>query len=212
MKSCGIIAAAFALVLGLAPASAKAGDLGVVGHTFEISETDILSVIADRLRAAEREGRIDALNQEFERRVRERVERPKPTPLPYTAEPRSWLFDPSIRVDRDYSDHRGRLFARQGDRINPLERLSGFDRVMLFVDGDDRRQVDWAIEEMRRVGEHRARIVLVDGAPLELMRSRRVKVYFDQEGLLVSHFKLQQTPARIQREGDKLRIEELKPW
>jgi conjugal transfer pilus assembly protein TraW len=44
------------------------------------------------------------------------------------------------------------------------------------------------------------------------MRSRRVKVYFDQEGLLVSHFKLQQTPARIQREGDKLRIEELKPW
>lgn len=212
MNRWNIIAAAIVLMLGLAPVSVKAGDLGVVGHTFEISETDILSVIADRLRAAEREGRIDALNQEFERRVRERVERPKPTPLPFTVEPRSWLFDPSIRVDRDYSDHRGRVFARQGDRINPLERLPGFDRVMLFVDGDDRRQVDWAVEEMRRVGEHRARIVLVNGAPLELMRSRRVKLYFDQEGLLVSHFKLQQTPARIQREGDKLRIEELKPW
>lgn len=212
MNKCNIIAAVIVLMLGLAPVSVKAGDLGVVGNTFEISETDILSVIADRLRAAEREGRIDSLNQEFERRVRERVERPKPTHLPFTVEPRSWLFDPSIRVDRDYSDHRGRVFARQGDRINPLERLPGFDRVMLFVDGDDRRQVDWAVEEMRRVGEHRARIVLVNGAPLELMRSRRVKLYFDQEGLLVSHFKLQQTPARIQREGDKLRIEELKPW
>lgn len=204
--------AIFAATVALAPASAKAGDLGVIGHTFEISETDILTVIADRLRAAEREGRIDALNREFERRVKERVERPNPTPLPVTVEPRSWLFDPSIRVDRDYSDHRGRVFARQGDRINPLERIPGFDRVMLFVDGDDPRQVDWAIGQMRQVGEHRARIVLINGAPLDLMRSRRVKFYFDQEGLLVSHFKLQQVPARVQREGDKLRIEELKPW
>lgn len=190
---------------------ASAGDLGTHGQTFAIAEQDILEVIARQLRLAEASGRMASLQEEFQRRVKERVERPTPVPgLTKTAEPRSWLFDPSIFVPQDYADQQGRVFARQGQRINPLERLPGFDRVLIFLDGDDAAQVDWGIQQLRERGEHRVRLILTKGAPLELMRRRRVQFFFDQEAKLTSHFGIRQVPARIEREGDRLRISELK--
>ena len=85
------------LVLGLAAAPASAADLGVYGETRAIIETDILAEIAGRLRAMQRSGRIDELNQQFAARARKRIERPQPVAgLTRTERPRSWLFDPSI--------------------------------------------------------------------------------------------------------------------
>lgn len=208
-KFAALLGLLFAACLGASPASAK--DLGVIGHTFTIGEQDILEVISARLKAAEKEGRIDQLQREFTRRVEQKVERPNPVPVRTTTYARSWLFDPTITVKEDYADHRGRVFARAGDRINPLERLPDFDRVMLFIDGDDTRQVEWALKEMRAAGEHRTRIILTNGAPLELMRRRGVQFYFDQEARLVEHFSLEQVPAKIAREGSQLRISELMP-
>lgn len=214
MKSLHLLAGGVAvgLALALSAPMAKAEDLGTHGATFAISEQDILQVIAAKLRRAEASGGVERLQQEFQRRVKARVERPQPAPgVTTTASPRSWLFDPSIVVPRDFSDHRGRVFARAGSRVNPLDRLPGYDRVMLFIDGDDPRQVDWAIAQMREHGEHRSRMILTKGAPLELMRSRRVQFFFDQEAKLVTHFQIRQVPARITKEGNRLRIEELMP-
>lgn len=204
-------AVAAAAILSANPAAA--GDLGVVGQTFRIIETDILEMIGRRLRQAEQEGRLDQLQRAFQERVQRKVERPNPAPgIRTTTAPRTWLFDPTIEVDKDYADHRGVVFARQGQRINPLERLPGFDRVMLFLDGDDPRQVEWAVRQLREHGEQRTRLILTKGAPMELMRSRRVQFYFDQEARLVTHFSIQQVPAKVEREGSRLRISELKPW
>jgi len=212
MRTANLFGASIGLAMVLLCSPAAASDLGVMGHTFAISETDILKVIASRLKAAEKEGRIDQLNEEFRRRVEAKVERPTPALVTATVSPRSWLFDPSITVDRDYSDHRGRIFARGGQRVNPLERLPDYDRVLLFIDGDDGRQVDWALGEMSAAGEHRTRIILTNGAPLELMRRRQVQFFFDQEARLVGHFNLKQVPAKVSKEGNQLRIAEVKPW
>jgi conjugal transfer pilus assembly protein TraW len=155
---------------------------------------------------------MDQLQDEFKRRVQAKVERPNPVPgLVRTVEPRSWLFDPSIIVPQDFSDHRGRVFARAGQRINPLERLPGFDRILIFLDGDDAAQVDWAVGQLREGGEHRVRLILTKGAPMELMRRRRVQFYFDQEAKLSTHFGIRQVPARVEKDGDKLRISEVRP-
>jgi conjugal transfer pilus assembly protein TraW len=62
---------------------------------------------------------------------------------------------------------------------------------------------------MSKLGEQRTRVILVKGAPLELMRRRKVQVYFDQAGTLSQHFGLTQVPAKIEREGSKLRILEV---
>lgn len=205
---CGAGAALF-----MAAASpARAGDLGTHGQTFDIAERDILEMISEQLKRAEASGRMGQLQDEFKRRVQAKVERPNPVPgLVRTVEPRSWLFDPSIIVPQDFSDHRGRVFARAGQRINPLERLPGFDRILIFLDGDDAAQVDWAVGQLREGGEHRVRLILTKGAPMELMRRRRVQFYFDQEAKLSTHFGIRQVPARVEKDGDKLRISEVRP-
>lgn len=205
---CGAAAALF-----MAAASpALAGDLGTHGQTFDIAERDILEMISEQLKRAEASGRMGQLQDEFKRRVQAKVERPNPVPgLVRTVEPRSWLFDPSIILPQDFSDHRGRVFARAGQRINPLERLPGFDRILIFLDGDDAAQVDWAVGQLREGGEHRVRLILTKGAPMELMRRRRVQFYFDQEAKLSTHFGIRQVPARVEKDGDKLRISEVRP-
>ena len=205
---CGAAAALFMAVAS----PALAGDLGTHGQTFDIAERDILEMISEQLKRAEASGRMGQLQDEFKRRVQAKVERPNPVPgLVRTVEPRSWLFDPSIIVPQDFSDHRGRVFARAGQRINPLERLPGFDRILIFLDGDDAAQVDWAVGQLREGGEHRVRLILTKGAPMELMRRRRVQFYFDQEAKLSTHFGIRQVPARVEKDGDKLRISEVRP-
>jgi len=207
-----LLCGAAAALLMAAASPALAGDLGTHGQTFDIAERDILEMISEQLKRAEASGRMGQLQDEFKRRVQAKVERPNPVPgLVRTVEPRSWLFDPSIIVPQDFSDHRGRVFARAGQRINPLERLPGFDRILIFLDGDDAAQVDWAVGQLREGGEHRVRLILTKGAPMELMRRRRVQFYFDQEAKLSTHFGIRQVPARVEKDGDKLRISEVRP-
>jgi conjugal transfer pilus assembly protein TraW len=207
-----LLCGAAAALLMAAASPALAGDLGTHGQTFDIAERDILEMISEQLKRAEASGRMGQLQDEFKRRVQAKVERPNPVPgLVRTVEPRSWLFDPSIIVPQDFSDHRGRVFARAGQRINPLERLPGFDRILIFLDGDDAALAQLANGPIHLGGEHRVRLILTKGAPMELMRRRRVQFYFDQEAKLSTHFGIRQVPARVEKDGDKLRISEVRP-
>jgi len=211
MKSPLAITLVAAVCLGCAP-RAVAADLGVRGKLFPIVEVDLLDLIGAKLKAAKASGKIDALNQAFAKRSLASVERPAAVPgLASTQEPRSWLYDPTFTVPRDYADQSGRVFAHAGDRINPLLRMPGFDRVMVFLDGDDPRQVGYALAVLHRYGGQRTRLILVKGSPVELMRREKIPVFFDQLGLLTDKFRLRQVPAIIVREGDKLRISEVTP-
>jgi len=205
-----------ALVLGglciAQPAPSQAADLGVRGTLFPIVEIDLLDIIAAKLKAAKASGRIEALDKAFAKRAVASVERPAAVPgLIATREPRTWLYDPTFTVPRDYADQNGRVFAHAGDRINPLLRMPDFNRVMVFFDGDDPAQVAYALGARRRYGSQRTRLILVKGSPVELMRREKTPVFFDQMGLLTDKFRLRQVPAIIVREGDALRISEVRP-
>ena len=194
------------------PTSASAADLGVRGRLFPILETDLLDLIAAKLKAAKASGRINALDHAFEKRAIASVERPAAVPgLMATREPRTWLYDPTFTVPRDYTDQTGRVFARAGTRINPLLGMPDFDRVMVFFDGDAPDQVAYARSVLHRYGAQRTRMILVKGSPVELMRREKTQVFFDQMGLLTDKFRLRQVPAVITREGDALRVSEVKP-
>lgn len=191
---------------------AAAADLGVHGETSAIVETDVLEMIAGRLKAAQASGKIDRLNREFADRAAKRIQRPEPVAsLTRTSEPRSYLFDPSITVPQDFADHEGRVFARAGERINPLARLPGFDKELVFLDGDDPKQVSFALGRLKAKGAHRVYLILTSGAPLELMRRHKTAFYFDQAGSLTQRFGLRQVPAVVAREGMALRVREVTP-
>ena len=206
--ACALVALASAGI----GSSAAAKDLGVQGALFPISETDIMAFLAARLQAAKDSGKADQLNRAFAARAKQSLMRPPPVEgLTTTRTPRTWLFDPTYVVPQDIADQNGRVFAHAGQVINPLAAMPDFDRVYVFIDGDDPRQVALGMAQLRKTGAVRTRVILVKGSPVELMRTEKTPLYFDQAGLMSTRFGLHQVPALVSREGEKLRISEVAP-
>ena len=55
----------------------------------------------------------------------------------------------------------------------------------------------------------RVKPILTAGSYLNLMRSWRVPVYYDQQGLLTRRLGIRQVPALVSQDGLRLRIDEL---
>jgi len=182
---------------------ALAKNLGVRGQTWEIRETDLLAHLKAKAAAFAGDGGLDAWQKDAERRVRSYVETPPPVAgVTPALEDRSRLFDPSIRVTEDIRDDKGRLIAKAGTLINPLDYVT-LSKDLLFVDGRDEAQVAWAL-----AFERPAKIVLVAGPVAALIREHKRALYFDQKGLLTRRFQIAGVPASVSQDGRRLRIRE----
>ena len=197
-------AAALAVALALAPSAAIAKDLSVRGATWQIAEPDLLEAIEARLLEMEQSGELARLETQARERARMKLEEPDPVPdIAPAAEKRSRLFDPGITVARDIRTPDGTLIAAAGTRVNPLERIA-LARDLLFVDGRREAEIAWALSHDRP-----AKIVLLAGRPLELMRRHRRPFFFDQGGRLAARFGLRFTPSLAEQAGSQLRITEI---
>ncbi len=193
-------------VLVVATQRTEARDYGRLGATFPIAEPDLLATIEARLRAAQASGEMARVNADFARRTEERVRRPAPVAgIGATEQARSWTFDPTIVLERDIRDQKGTLIAAAGQRINPLD-FVGLRQDIVFVDGDDPRQLDWAT---KRYSELKAKIVFVAGSPFEEMTARKRRFFFDQEGKLTSRFGIAHVPAIVSQAGRVLQVSEI---
>lgn len=195
----GLVALAAA---GAPPAAAK--DYGQVGTTFPVIEPDLLRVIETKLKTMQANGQIDAMNQRLRAKTEAKVRRPDPVAGIETASRvRTWLHDPSIVLDHDIKDHKGQLIAARGKRINPLDYVV-VKTPLVFIDGDDEDQVAWAMKRF----DDKARLILVRGAPLELMTKRQRRFYFDQAGTLTTKFGITAVPAVVEQAGKAMRVTE----
>ena len=199
-----LIAATLAALPAAGSPSAVLGkDLGVRGATWPVAEPDLLAQIEAWLVEMERSGELARLEAEARERVRRGLEEPEPAPgIAPATEERSRLFDPGIAVARDIRAADGVLIAAAGTRINPLERVT-LARDLLFVDGRREAEIAWALAH-----ERPAKIVLLAGRPLELMRRHRRPFFFDQGGRLAARFGIAATPSLVEQEGVRLRITE----
>lgn len=209
MKAVYPLALALALAVGpalpnLAPA--EAGDLGTYGEVWPIAEPDLLSTIKARLERAAASGELDRLNAGFAARAKAKIMRPDPVAgVGPALEDRSWDYDPSIAIDRDIADLKGNVIARAGRRVNPLDSVS-LPRALVFIDGDDPAELEWGLAQG---GDAKAAIILVKGSPFEVMKQRKRRVYFDQEGRLTARFGIRATPARVRQQGRVLEVREV---
>ena len=184
--------------------SAYAKDLGVYGETFPIAEENLLTVIRKKLTSMEADGSIAHAQQEIARKAGRKIRRPSPVKgLIKTQTPRRWFYDPSMTVESDIKDPKGNLIAAKGSVLNPLDKMSWGVPLLLF-DGDDPAQVAWAETQ-----HSLAKWVLVKGSPVDLEEKLKRPVYFDQAGMLVNKFGIQQVPCRISQKDKKLLVEEL---
>ena len=200
-----LVAALCALPAAGVSSSASAKDLGVRGATWPVAEPDLLEEIEARLLEMQRSGAMARFEAEARERARRTLEEPEPVAgiAPATRE-RSRLFDPAIVVARDIRTPDGTLIAAAGTRIDPLERV-GLTRDLLFVDGRREAEVAWALAHRRP-----AKIVLLAGRPLELMRQHGRAFFFDTGGTLAARFGIAATPSLVAQEGARLRITEFR--
>jgi conjugal transfer pilus assembly protein TraW len=189
---------------GASPASAK--DYGQHGAVFPIAEPDLLEQIRAKLQRLEASGETARLNVDLKRRTIARVNRPEPVAgLSVTQTMRQWRFDPTITVEANISDDKGRLIIAAGTHVNPLDTM-GLRQRLVFIDGDDPAQLAWATKRYKAAD---AKLILVRGAPLELMRARQRRFYFDQGGTLVQHFGIRAVPAMVEQQGRILMVSEV---
>ena len=197
-----IAAMVLAAVLAALPVSAK--DLGVRGATWPVAEPDLLEEIEARLVGMQRSGDLARMEDEARSRARRKLEEPEPVPgIAPATERRSRLFDPAIAVARDIRTPDGALIAAAGARVNPLERLP-LTRDLIFLDGRRAAEIAWALAH-----ERPAKIVLLAGRPLDLMRRHRRPFFFDTGGRLAARFAIAMTPTLVEQVGVRLRITEI---
>jgi conjugal transfer pilus assembly protein TraW len=198
-----ILPAALLAVL-LCPAEVLARDYGQRGTVFPVIERDLLEQIHSRLTQMERSGETARLNEDLKRRTIARVNRPDPVAgIVRASEARRWQFDPTITLAADIRGAKGELIHAAGTRVNPLDSVQ-LRAELLFLDGDDPDQLAWALKQAAN-----AKLILVKGAPLELMKARQRRFYFDQGGKLTERFGNRSVPARVRQQGRLLEISEI---
>ena len=200
----GILIAVFGVALALAAQPAPAKDLGVRGAVWPVAEPDLLAQIETRLGELEASGEMARMRREAVERARQGIEAPgRVEGMEAARVRRTRLFDPSITLDRDIRTADGTLIAARGARVNPFD-AQPLSRDLLFIDGARPVEVAWALGHGGP-----ARIVLVAGRPLELMRSHGRPFFFDQGGRLSKRLGLRATPSMVTAEGSLLRITEV---
>lgn len=187
-------------------ARVEASDFGQMGEVFPIIETDLLATIENKLKTLEANGAIERLQAQMRDQAEASVRRPRPVAgMTPTVMKREWLFDPSAVLDKDVFDAKGNLIAKAGTRVNPLDFVT-MRKNLVFVDGDDKAQVDWAVAHWPA---NKAKIVFVAGSPFDAMKPWQRRFYFDQGGRLTGHFGIEHVPAVVAPAGKALKVSEV---
>ncbi len=183
----------------LATSGAGAKNLGTYGEVFKVSEISLLEVIQGRLQVMEKAGKMEKVQQDLQERAASKVARPTPVEGVTKAKlGKKRVFNPTFVVSQTIKDHQGNLIALAGTSYNPLDHKS-FGDPLIFIDGDDKDQVQWAISQD-------AKIILVNGSSLELEKAHKRSFYFDQGGVLTQKLGINEVPSLVSQEDKHLLI------
>jgi conjugal transfer pilus assembly protein TraW len=185
--------------------SVSASDFGVQGQTWEIAENDLLASISAKLANMASSGQIDAFNQKFASRVKEKVINPPAVDgISFARAARQWFYDPSLTIDQDLKDTKGNIIAARGTRVNPLD-YAPLAQSLIFIDGRSEDEMRWLLNQPDL---DKSKVIFTGGSPFNRMKQLKRRFYFDQSGILTSKFGVKHTPARIVQEGDLLSASE----
>ncbi len=190
--------------------TSHAKNLGVWGALFPIEEQDIREFIYQRLNEMEQNGEMVILKEKFIRNVKEHTLRPTPvtglTVIENTKKPKTFFFDPTYILNKDIDDDKGKIIAKAGTIINPLDTIK-LHGVLFFLNADDERQINWALDSVKKYDY--VKYILVQGNIKEAGKRLNDRIYFDQYGLITKKLGIRHIPCIVRQEGKKLQIQEV---
>ncbi len=187
-----------------------AKDFGSFVNSYDIAETDALEMIKNKLSKMQESGEIVKLQKKWKEQAVKSANRPKDATqvIKTRNETITRYYDPSIEVVSDLKDHNGVIFVKKGTKINPFDKLPfNYRPKMIFIDGDDKYQVSYATKLYQQ--DNQLKIILVRGNIIDLMKDKKIRFFFDQNGILTEKFNLEYFPSLVIREGKLLKIIEL---
>jgi conjugal transfer pilus assembly protein TraW len=194
------------IFLCLLISTAHAKNLSVWGNVFPIIEQDIKEFIYERLNEMQQNGELEKLKQKSIWSIKKHVLRPAPVlGITVTKKPKTFYYDPTYVLDKDITDDKGKLMAKAGTTINPLDTIK-LHGVMFFLNADDKRQIEWALENSKN--HDYIRYILVRGNIKDASKALSDKVYFDQHGSITHKLGIKHVPCIVKQEGKKLQIKE----
>jgi conjugal transfer pilus assembly protein TraW len=201
---------------------AEAKDFGVQGHTTTIQEEDLLELLLLKLKVLERNGILQQAQEGLKSKAISRIKNPpRVEGIEQVTRYNAFTVDPTMTVPADIKDHKGTLIHKAGTKVNPLHYMP-FKQTWFFIEGDDARQVKWALNQVQKHQvkgnqiqgiEEASKIILVSGSPFDLSEQHGTRFYFDQLGKITSRMGIKRVPAKLRRDRrnkDVLLIEEIK--
>lgn len=210
----------FGAILFSQSASIFAANMEKIGTTYEIEEVSLLDVIMDTLKKKEESGELAKLQKQMVETSIDNIERPRGTVFPISDENSKRTYDPSVTLNTDITLPDGTVMYSAGTLINPLK-IRPLTKRILFVDGDDEKQVEYAVQAYKNSG-YRDKIVLTRGSFGDLTRKYKIRFYFDQLSTqtgprgritLAEQFGIQKVPSVVYQGSPEqlyLTIEEVK--
>lgn len=184
-----------------------ADNIGVVGKTYPINEPDMIEWIKSKAAAMMKSGEWQQIQNKAIENARNQINHPAPVVGISDAQvTRVWYQKPMVQVKQDITDTRGHVIARAGN-YNPL-RYKPFDVQLLFINGNNPKQVDWALAKNAESGV-RTKIVLTQGSFMDLDKQHKVWFYYDQGGKYTQKLNIKHVPAIVQQDGDQIKLMEI---
>ena len=185
--------------------TSQAKDFGTYGETFAILERDLLEVIQIKLQASEKDGVLDALNKDFQNKIKRKILNPEPIlGIVKVTKNSMRKFDPTTYLEEDIKvpDEMGsyRTLYPRGTSINPLDHMF-FSEPLVFIDARDSAQVDFAKHYLKL--NPQAKIILIAGK--HGLQKDGTMFYYDQKAIYSSRFGIVAAPSVVfQIDGEKL--------
>lgn len=183
-----------------------AKDFGTYGDTYPVAEINFIEAIQGKLQGMIDSGEWETFKQKYIQETMEGFKRPKGTELPHAKSNKTRLVDPSIILEMDIQMPDGKYIARKGDYINPLKQM-GISHPMAFIDGDDPKQVEWAVK--LREKNPKTFIILVSGNWYDLSVKHKFQFWFDQTGEFINRLDIQKTPSYVTQQEMRLKVDEI---
>ena len=152
-----------ALVSTSVSTAVHAEELGANGQTYRL-DPDAREEFKDVIRRKQRSGELDAFWKAYRDKTVEAIKHPAPLGVRSDYTPRVQTRLVRFVVPADYLDERGNIMVRKGTVVEPLKALP-LSSGLVFIDGRDPAQVDYAIARGRAVP---LKIVLTAGSPYDL--------------------------------------------